>query len=110
MNRELERGNKVRLTDIQQQVIVEVFKKHFGPEDHLWLFGSRVDDTKRGGDIDLFIESLETDPQVTFEKKLDFLVEVKTKIGDQKIDIVIGSPQDDALIYEQARLTGIRLV
>jgi len=28
----------------------------FGSKSHVWLFGSRVNDHQKGGDIDLYIE------------------------------------------------------
>jgi hypothetical protein len=41
----------------EQDVIRNSFRQCFGGEDHLWLFGSRVNDYKRGGDIDLYVET-----------------------------------------------------
>lgn len=51
----------------------------------LYLFGSRVDDTKKGGDIDLLIVS-----DVVKKKDLRILrVEFFKHFGEQKIDIVL---------------------
>ena len=49
------------------------------------LFGSRTDDSKRGGDIDLLVISdvLEDDD------KWEILDTLYSKIGEQKIDILI---------------------
>jgi len=51
------------------------------------LFGSRTDDSKKGGDIDLFITN-NNEAALTLEAKIHFLTELKTKIGDRKIDVV----------------------
>jgi len=42
-------------------VIVDAVKETFGPDAKIWLFGSRVDETKRGGDIDLLIKTDQVD-------------------------------------------------
>lgn len=47
----------MRLREGDHKAIVEIFKKTFPSSDHLWLFGSRADDTKKGGDIDLYIQT-----------------------------------------------------
>ncbi len=39
----------MRLSEQELSSIKLSFKKHFTPNDHLWLFGSRVDDTRKGG-------------------------------------------------------------
>ncbi len=44
----------MRLSDFEIKSIKEVAKKNFGESVKITLFGSRVDDTKRGGDIDLY--------------------------------------------------------
>lgn len=49
----------MRLTEKERKLICEAFLQNFGKNDHLWLFGSRVNDTKKGGDIDLYIETEE---------------------------------------------------
>ncbi|PHS39412.1 MAG: DNA polymerase subunit beta [Sulfurovum sp.] len=67
----------------------EAIKKYFREVFHngqIYLFGSRVDDEKRGGDIDLYIDA--TNKKNLVHKKLDFLVKLKKEIGDQKIDVV----------------------
>jgi len=51
----------------------------------LYLFGSRVDDTKKGGDIDLLVVS-----DKLHKKDLRFLrIEFFKVFGEQKLDIVL---------------------
>jgi predicted nucleotidyltransferase len=49
---------EVRLPDKDLDQIKVLFKSFFN-KDHLWLFGSRVNLSKKGGDIDLYIETSE---------------------------------------------------
>ena len=51
----------MRLAVCEIESIKQAFTGSFLPNDHLWLFGSRVDDAKKGGDIDLYVETEETD-------------------------------------------------
>ncbi|MDP2071928.1 nucleotidyltransferase domain-containing protein [Methylotenera sp.] len=68
--------------NVIQDAFLRVFEK-----GELYLFGSRVDDTRKGGDIDLYVV---TDQQNRLgEKRIDFLAQIKHKIGDQRIDLVI---------------------
>ncbi len=39
---------KVRLSDDAIKAIAKIFFKTFLPNDELWLFGSRVDESKKG--------------------------------------------------------------
>jgi hypothetical protein len=102
----------MRLTDNQVTYIKEAFLKHFTKRDRLWLFGSRVDMQKCGGDIDFYIETHYSDLGIVVSKKTSFLVDLQKKIGEQKIDVVINVlPSRKKLpIYEEARTTGIRLI
>ena len=45
----------ISLSDRKLKAIIQSFKMNFLKEDHLWLFGSRVDFNRKGGDIDLLL-------------------------------------------------------
>ncbi|MDP2230733.1 nucleotidyltransferase domain-containing protein [Methylotenera sp.] len=76
----------MRLSAEAVNVIQDAFLRVF-EKGELYLFGSRVDDTRKGGDIDLYVV---TDQQNRLgEKRIDFLAQIKHKIGDQRIDLVI---------------------
>jgi hypothetical protein len=47
--------NRMRLSTDQIQAIYQAATTAFGQGTSVWLFGSRVDDAKRGGDIDLLV-------------------------------------------------------
>ena len=95
----------MRLTHFEIEAIVESFQEFFS-EGKIYLFGSRVDDRLKGGDIDLYIET-PLKKNLT-EKKVDFLVSLKQKIGDQKIDVVLSREQNRA-IEQEAIKKGVEL-
>ena len=73
----------------------------------IYLFGSRVDDTKRGGDIDLYlVPSIKYDNEK--EKKRNFLVKLDEYIGEQKIDAIMAKDKS-RLIEQEALRYGIIL-
>ena len=45
----------MRLTTDQIQAIRDAASSTFGDKAAVWLFGSRVDDAKKGGDIDVLV-------------------------------------------------------
>jgi predicted nucleotidyltransferase len=95
----------MRLKDTEKQCIENLFVKVFG-HGELYLFGSRVDDSKRGGDIDIYIVPESKDNLSA--KKIDFLVLLKRSIDEQKIDVVIDRGSN-RLIDRVARTTGVLL-
>ena len=95
----------MRLTSSEINSIKEVFITVF-QRGELFLFGSRVDDDQKGGDIDLFV--IAKNKNNYLEKKLQFLSLLKQKIGDQKIDLIISRDQN-RLIEQEALLNGISL-
>ncbi len=108
----LKMESKLRLNPDKKKIICEIFKKHFGSEDHLWLFGSRVYPEKRGGDIDLYIETTESNPSRAIDKKLAFVNDLWLNIGEQKIDVIIRLLNNDFYlpIYDTAKNEGAQLV
>jgi predicted nucleotidyltransferase len=101
----------MRLTLIQKTAICETAAKYFGADAEVWLFGSRVNDQAKGGDIDLYIEPLISHAAKLVDAKLQFLRELHQKIGEQKIDVVLhpANSTQDLPIYRIAKQTGVRL-
>ena len=95
----------MRLTDYEIESIKKVFEESFG-NGQIYLFGSRVDDTQKGGDIDLYIQTEDKDDLMI--KKIRFLARLKEKIGDQKIDVVM-SKNKTRVIEKEAMIKGIEL-
>lgn len=97
----------MRLSSTYRNTIKSETKKLFGENSEVYLFGSRVDDTKKGGDIDLYIET--KDARFTFENKIKLLTELNKKLGEQKIDIIVNDFTKSKDIYIIAKNTGILL-
>ncbi|MXS80110.1 Nucleotidyltransferase domain-containing protein [Nitrosomonas eutropha] len=99
----------MRLSPQTQQTIRNSVQDIFGTDAHVKVFGSRLDDNARGGDIDLLVEL----PSITQEverKTLQLVARLQLLIGDQPIDILVLDPSTRRqAIHDQALRTGIRL-
>ena len=78
----------MRLTDFEIESIKQQAVNHFGEDVHVYLFGSRTDDRKKGGDIDLFIQN-QDDKKSDIKSKIDFITDLILLLGDQKIDVIL---------------------
>ena len=99
----------MRLTPEQIAIIRSAATEVFGSDARVWLFGSRVDDAKRGGDIDLLIEAVQLPAVESFMRKVRFLGKLEDGLGERKIDVVIQHPGDSRAIVRIAHETGVRL-
>ncbi len=82
----------MRITETERRVLRDEAQKAFGADSKVYLFGSRVDDALRGGDIDLLVETGKVGHAAVFEAQLRFLAKVKLVLGEQKIDVLVDYP------------------
>lgn len=94
----------MRLSPYQSQMIRQQIHHHLGAGAAIWLFGSRLDDRKKGGDVDLYVE--------TFPHTL--LDEIRCKVEleeylDMPVDLIVRPPVDSSLIARIAKTQGEQL-
>lgn len=101
----------MRLTSRQIATFKRLAEETFGPQARLMLFGSRVDDQRLGGDIDLYVVGFNGSIQQQVDAKLRFLVKSKLELGEQRIDLVFspGEGQERLPIHQVAERTGVLL-
>lgn len=99
----------MRLTNNQHRIILEETARLLGPGARVRLFGSRVDDSARGGDIDLYIETDRPIPnRAAAASRLTAILQ--RALGEQRIDIVLADPDTTPQpIHATARREGIVL-
>jgi predicted nucleotidyltransferase len=96
----------MRLTNSERELIKKAFLEVF-QDGKIYLFGSRIDDTKRGGDIDLYLcPAVQYDNERELKRKFQILL--NEYIGEQKIDVVMAKDKD-RLIEQIAIRDGIEL-
>lgn len=101
----------MRLSDYQLDVIIKVLTSYFGEDSIITLFGSRVCDNSRGGDIDLLIENNKNSNE-QLKLKLRAISEMQIKLGDRKFDLIthcISDLEDNRVIVTEAKDTGVIL-
>lgn len=98
----------MRLSKKEIQVILRVAKEIYGEGVEIYLFGSRINDEKKGGDIDLLVRGSSERKGVL--ARIRMLARLKYFLGDQKIDIIIIGDHEDSPVAREALMTGIRLV
>ena len=96
----------MRLQSREIQTIIRVAKEIYGEDVAVYLFGSRVDDTKRGGDIDLLIRTIGEKKGVL--ARIRMISRLKQCLGNQKIDII--GDHEDSLVVHEALEKGLQLV
>ena len=76
----------MRLEPHEVAAIKAATRLTFGPDAVVRLFGSRANDWRRGGDIDLHVE---TPAEVDFSRlKDDFLEALFARIDRQRVDVI----------------------
>ena len=99
----------MRLTREQQEIIRRTTREVFGPDATVRLFGSRVDESKRGGDIDLLVET-PLPVEERERKALRLTARLQIRLGDQPIDVLVLDPETPRQrIHDEALRTGVAL-
>ena len=97
----------MRLTAAERAAIRETVRSVAGPGSRVRLFGSRLDDHARGGDIDLLVE---IDHPVLRPALLSARIgaRLQAALGDRRIDIVLTAPNLRAdSIHRVAQATAV---
>lgn len=99
----------MRLTPDQVQAIKLAAHTVLGEDARVTLFGSRTDDRRRGGDIDLMFETPHRlSNRATTQGQL--YVKLIRQLGDRKIDVLLkDADTPEAPVMRVARETGIML-
>lgn len=99
----------MRISQKQHDDIKEIVSQLAGSQAVVTLFGSRVDDAKKGGDLDLLVElSNHIDNPALLSAELS--VKISNIMFGRKVDVLLSAPNLDYLpIHKYARLNGIML-
>lgn len=96
----------MRLQPKEIQTIIQVAKDIYGEGVKVYLFGSRLDDEKRGGDIDLLVRT-EGEKKDALAR-IRMIARLKLHLGDQKIDVI--GDHEDSVVACEALKKGMQLV
>jgi len=99
----------MRLTSDQIQAIKLAAHAVLGDDAQVTLFGSRTDDRRRGGDIDLMFETpRRLANRATVQGQI--YVALVRQLGDRKLDVLLkDADTPEAPVMRVARETGVRL-
>ncbi len=85
----------MRLADFERQVIKDSILA-LDKDASIYLFGSRTDETKKGGDIDILVISR----KLTFKDIPSVYVGIFKEIEEQKIDLIIAADKNETLFVK----------
>lgn len=97
----------MRLTDEQVAAIKSAAATAFGADVVVRLFGSRINDERRGGDIDLYVET--TPDKADVRHEVQFRSLIWKALDEEQVDVVVATGRDDRWIDRAARREGLIL-
>jgi len=97
----------MRLTPQQVSTIIGATQAVAGANSGVWLYGSRLDDSRRGGDIDLMVES---NPPVNLLQRVRIKIALEAKLN-RPVDVLALKEGAAASPFTQiAMANAVRLV
>ncbi len=95
----------MRISQEQRNVIIDVVRGAI-PDAKIFLFGSRADDSMRGGDIDLYVE---TESQMSRMSVARLRGDIEDAL-EIKVDVIVNDRHKTEPIYNIAKNTGVVLI
>ena len=103
----------MRLSTDERSAIERAARRFLPPGSRVSLFGSRADDSRRGGDIDLLVEmpAIQSPTEVVALRSR-FTAHLYRLLGERRIDVLVAEPQFGAeqTVIASARQQAIELV
>lgn len=75
----------------------------FEPSATIYLYGSRIDDAKQGGDIDLMMVAQK---KISLMEKIRMKLALYDTLGEQKIDLLIADENADSAFINMVKQEG----
>jgi len=88
----------MRLSSAQLDLIQQICRQTFTNGANVWLFGSRLDDSARGGDVDLYAEA----PPLALMDELRCKVRLEEAL-QIPVDLIVRKPFDTSPIASIAK-------
>ena len=95
----------MRISSAQSRFLKEEIRQHL-PSAKTYLFGSRADEQKRGGDIDILV--IGSRP-LTLQEKRKIKIAFFRRFGEQKVDLVSFREGDPSPFKKIAEMEGVPL-
>lgn len=93
----------MRISEFEKNTIKNIIHS-YDPYSEIFIFGSRADDSKKGGDIDILVMS----GKITDSERRLIKIKLFDTIGEQKIDLLIAKDLSDSFV-KHAYETGVKL-
>ncbi len=98
---------RIRLSDYEIKTIKDTAKEVFGEDIKVYIFGSRTDPTRKGGDIDILIK---TNKEISTDQQLTFLAKLELRGIERKVDLLVITPKTELKdIHKEALKTGVEI-
>lgn len=98
----------MRLSGRLRNNIEYCLSQSFSDNSEILLFGSRVDDSKKGGDVDIAVKTDISSDEFK-KRKIKFFTELMKMDLDLKIDLVQYKDSMDELLKTEIQRDGVKL-